>query len=166
MWPFCPLLLSLLLRAAPFCSCSTAYCCCCSDVAIAVAAAVGQHAGPYCCGLHQLQAAPSCSAVLQLLLLQNLGRTIVCSTVPPSPGLKLATTPLALANQQLSLLGCSTCLTRPGQDSVAASLSIVRTIIRSLDQDLQQTGRIHPDCPCPPIVVVTLTVQPKLYCFR
>ncbi len=31
---------------------------------------------------------------------------------------------------------------RPGQDSVAASLSIVRTLIRSSDEDLQQTGRI------------------------
>ena len=44
--------------------------------------------------------------LLLLLLLQLiLGRTIVCTAVLPLPGLKLATAPLALANQQLSLLG-------------------------------------------------------------
>ena len=91
--------------------------------------------------------------LLLLLLLQDLGRTIVCSAVLPSPGLELTTTPLALANQQLSLLG-RTCFTRPSQDSVAASLSIVQTLIRSSDEDLWQTGRIHPDCPCPPIAVL------------
>ena len=31
---------------------------------------------------------------------------------------------------------------RPGQDSVAASLSIVWTLIPSSDEDLQKTGRI------------------------
>ena len=41
------------------------------------------------------------AAPLQLLLLQIQSRTIVCSAVLPSPGLKLATSPLALANQQL-----------------------------------------------------------------
>ena len=56
---------------------------------------------------------------LLLLLLLDLGRTIVCSAVLPLPGLELTTTPLALANQQLSLLG-RTCFTRPSQDSVAA----------------------------------------------
>ena len=39
--------------------------------------------------------------LLLLLLLQIKGRTIVYSAVLPSPGLKLATSPLALANQQL-----------------------------------------------------------------
>ena len=73
--------------------------------------------------------------LLQLLLLLDLGRTIVCSAVLPSPGLKLTTPPLALANQKLSLLGW-TCFTRASQDSVAASLSIVGTLIRSLDKDL------------------------------
>ena len=91
--------------------------------------------------------------LLLLLLLQDLGRTIVCSAVLPSPGLELTTTPLALANQQLSLLG-RTCFTRPSQDSVAASLNIVWVLISSLDKDLQQTGRIHPDCHCPPIAVL------------
>ena len=37
---------------------------------------------------------------------------------------------------------------------MAASLSIVRTLIRSSDEDLWQTGHIHPDCPCPPIAVL------------
>ena len=63
-----------------------------------------------------------------------------------------------LANQQLSLLG-RTCLTRPSQDIVAASLSILRTLICSLDKDLWQTGATHPDCPCPPIAVL----QPLLH---
>ena len=86
-------------------------------------------------------------------MLWILGRTIVCSAVLPSPGLELMTTPLALANQQLSLIG-RTCLMRPGQDSVAASLSLVRTQICSLDKDLWQTGCIHPDCPWPPIAAL------------
>ena len=58
-----------------------------------------------------------------------------------------------VANQQLSLLG-RTCFTRPTQDRVAASLSIVQTLICSSDEDLWQTGRIHPDFPCPPISVL------------
>ena len=43
---------------------------------------------------------------------------------------------------------------RPGQDSVASSWSIVQTLIHSSDEDLQQTGRIYSDCPCPPIAVL------------
>ena len=43
--------------------------------------------------------------LLLLLLLRILGWTIVCSATLPSPGLELATAQLALANQQLSLLG-------------------------------------------------------------
>ena len=39
-------------------------------------------------------------------------------------------------------------------DSVAASLSLVQMLIRSSDKDLRQTGRMHPDCPCPPIAVL------------
>ena len=78
-----------------------------------------------------------------LLLLRILGRTIVCSTVLlPSPGLEFTTTPLELANQQLSLLARN-CSTRPSQDSVAASLSKVQMLIRSLEEDLRQTGCIH-----------------------
>ena len=47
--------------------------------------------------------------LLLLLLLQILGRTIVCRAVLPLAGLELATAPLALANQQLSLLGRDIC---------------------------------------------------------
>ena len=39
------------------------------------------------------------------LQLQILGRTIVCSAILPLTGLEHFTTPLALTNQQLSLLG-------------------------------------------------------------
>ena len=78
----------------------------------------------------------------------------VCSAVLPSPGLKRTSAPLVLSSQQLSLLG-RTCLTRPGQNSVAASLGIVRKLIHSSDEDLWQTGHhIHPNCPCPPISVL------------
>ena len=69
-------------------------------------------------------------------------RTIVYSAILPLLGLELATATMALANQQLSLLG-STCLTRPGLDSMAASLSIVQMLISSLDEDLRQTGHIQ-----------------------
>ena len=86
--------------------------------------------------------------LLLLLLLLILGRTIVCNAVLPSLRLELVTAPLALANQQLSLQG-RTCLTRPSQDSKAASLSLVQMLIRSSNEDLLQTGRIHPDCQSP-----------------
>ena len=92
-----------------------------------------------------------------LLLLQDPGQDnmyIVCITVL----LELMTAPLALANQQLSLLG-RTCSTRPTQDSIAASLSIVWTVIRSSDEVLWQTGCIHPDCPCTPIAVLQPPLQ-------
>ena len=59
------------------------------------------------------------AALLLLLMMMIKGRTIVCSTVLPLP--ELATTPLALANQQLSLLG-RTCLTRP---SIGQRCSII-----------------------------------------
>ena len=100
----------------------------------------------------------SAAAAVSLRMLQNLGRTIVCSAVLPSPQLELTTTPLALANQQLSLLG-KTCLTRPCQDRVEASLSIVQTLISSSEEDLRQTGRIHPNSPCPPIAVLQPLLQ-------
>ena len=147
----------------PFCSCSAAYCCCSATIAAIAtiaAAAVGSQAAPFSCGLHQLLccqglllADPILLQLLLLMLILMLGRTIVCVTVLPSPRLELTTTPLALANQQLSVLG-RTCFTRPTQDRVAASLSIVRTLICSSDEDLWQTGRIHPDFPCPPISVL------------
>ena len=62
-----------------------------------------------------LLAAPLLLLLLLLLLLQILGRTIVCSAVLPLPRLNLATAPLALVNQQLSLLG-KTFLIRSSQD--------------------------------------------------
>ena len=57
-----------------------------------------------CCSFF-VAAAPIYRRLDYMLLLLILGRTIVCTAVLPSPGLKLATAPLALANQQLSLLG-------------------------------------------------------------
>ena len=97
------LLLPLLLAAAPFCCCW----CCCS----------GLPSCSFCCWLlyssyFTARAAPSRSAAAADLEQDN-----ICITVLPSPGLKLATTPLTLAKQQLPLLS-RTCLSRPGQDSV------------------------------------------------
>ena len=48
------------------------------------------------------------------------------------------------------------------------------SLVRSSDKDLRQTGRIHPDCPCPPIAVLQLpateaeyyTVRVLLYTVR
>ena len=100
--------------------------CCCGLPPIAAplliaAAAVGCLAAP--------SAGAALAAPLQglplaapLLLLQILGRKMVRSTVLPSPRLELVTAQLALASQQLSLLGRA-CLTRPSQDSLTASLS-------------------------------------------
>ena len=67
----------LLLQAAPLYSCSAAYCCCCIGL-------------PSCCCRSGLPLAAL------LLLLQILGRTIVCSSILYSR-LKLMTTPMALA---------------------------------------------------------------------
>ena len=130
----CRLLLSLLLlQAAPLLAAPL--------LLIAAAAAVGyQAAAPSAAG---------CSIASPLLL----RRKIVCIAVIPSPRLYLATAPLAQPHQKLSLLG-RTCSTRLDQASVAASLSIVMTLIRSSDEDLRQTGHIHPDCPCAPIAVL------------
>ena len=143
-----------------FCSCSAAHCC---SAAIA-AAAVGSQATPFCCGLHYSScfAAKGCYQLLKCCsncccccCCRTLGRTIVCIAVLPSPGHELTTALFALASQQLSLLG-RTCFTRPTEDSVAASLSIVGILICSSDKDLWQTGRIHPYCPCPPIAVLQM----------
>ena len=113
----------------PFVCCCCCCCCC-------------------CCRL------PLAALLLLLLPAADVGQdNILYSAILPLPRLELATTSLELANQQLSLLG-STCLARPGQSSVAASLSFVRTLIRSSDKDLWQTGCIHLDCPCPPIAVL------------
>ena len=103
----------------PFCSCSAAYCCCCCCCCSSCCCCSGP---PSCFFLLRAalaaplpRAAPSCSAAAA-----GPGcRTIVCSPVLPSPGLKLlATLPLTLVNQQLSLL-VRTCLTRQGQDRTA-----------------------------------------------
>ena len=69
----------LLLQAAPLYSCSAAYCCCCCCIGL-----------PSCCCRSGLPLAAL------LLLLQILGRTIVCSSILYSR-LKLMTTPMALA---------------------------------------------------------------------
>ena len=108
------LLLLLLLQAAPLSSCSAptvqitavaAALLCSADAAVGCQAAAPSAAG--CSSCSAARAAPSCST----LLLRIMGSTftIVCSAVLPLPGLELATAPLALANQQLSLRG-RTCL--------------------------------------------------------
>ena len=56
-----------------------------------------------------------------LLLLRILGRTIVCIANLALPGLELATTPLALANLQLSLLD-RTCLCNMAQPEQCGSI--------------------------------------------
>ena len=92
--PFCPLLLYLLLLNA----CPAAYCCyCCCSCCCS-----GRQVAPFCYRLLQLlscQGLPlAAPLLLQLLLLQNLGRTIVCSGVLPSPRLELTTAISARAN--------------------------------------------------------------------
>ena len=145
----------------PFVRCCCCCCCCrlpnnCSCCFIAAAALLLIAVS---CQAALTALLPGCSQLLCCCncccccLLRMLGRTIVCRVVLPLPRLELATAPLALINQQLSLLG-RTCLTRPRQDNVAASLSFLRTLICSLDKDRCQTGRIHLDCPCPPIPVL------------
>ena len=59
--------------------------------------------------------------LLLLLLLRILGRTIVCIANLALPGLELATTPLALANLQLSLLD-RTCLCNMAQPEQCGSI--------------------------------------------
>ena len=53
------------------------------------------------CSSSSCSAARTAPTVVALLLLQILGKTIVCSTILPSHGLELETVPLALANQHL-----------------------------------------------------------------
>ena len=79
----CPLLLLLLLQAAPL-------------LLISAAAAVGCHAAAPSAAAAlaaPLQGLPLAAPRLLLLLLQIMGRTIVCSGVLPSPGLELMTAP-------------------------------------------------------------------------
>ena len=119
-------------------------CCCCSEL-------LGCSQLLHYKGCPQLLCCCNCCCCC-CCLLRIMSRTIVC----PRPGSNSRPHHwLALANQQLSLLDWA-CLTRPRpcQDSMAASLSIVQTLIRSSDEDHQLTGRIHPDCPCPPIAVL------------
>ena len=110
-------LLLLLLQAAPtfvsaqllIAAADLVICCCCSRLPSC----------SFCCRLRAALAAPLQGLPLAaLLLLQILGRTIVCSSLLPLPWLELENAPLALARQQLSLLG-RTCLTRPSQDRTA-----------------------------------------------
>ena len=157
MYCICPFFrcCGAVVRVAAAVVCSAA-----ANTAAAVAAAHcccrGLPNWSFCCKLHKLlpcsaaRGAPSCSTAATAAAESGQDNSLYAL---PLPRLELETTPLALANQQLSLLG-KTWLTRPGQDSVAASLSRVRTLIHSSDEDLQQTGHIHPDCPCPPIAVL------------
>ena len=133
---------------------------CCCFISAAAATVSCQAAAPSaagCSSCSAARAAPSCSAAAT----DVAAAAPLCNAVLPCPGLNLRPHLLAPANQQLSLLG-RTCLNRPGQDSVAASLSLVQTIIRSSDKDLQQTGCIHPDCPCPPIAVLQPPLQSQI----
>ena len=105
-----------------------------------------------CCHGLRLAVSPQLLLLLPLLLLcRFVCRTIVCTAYLPSPGLEPAPTPLALANQHYPAKQGLFPGSKPSQDSLAASLSIVRTLVHSSDEDPRQTGRIHPDCPCPPI---------------
>ena len=144
-------LLLLLLQAAPFCSCSAAYCCCCC--CFAAAAAVGLLPScSFCCRLHKLLCsccrswAGQYSALAQA---QTRNRTIGTSQPTAVP-----------ARQDLFHQA------PPGQDSVAASLSIVWMLIRSLNEDLWQSGRIHPNCPCPQIAVLQPPLQGPTYIWQ
>ena len=95
IWPFYPLL--LLLPAAALDVLFPA-----AVTAANAAAAVGCQAAPFAAGYvscSTMQGLPL-AALLQLLL-QIQDKTIVCSSILPLPRLKLATSPLALANHQL-----------------------------------------------------------------
>ena len=87
------------------------------------------------------------STAILLLMLRIQGRSIVCSAILPSPRLELSTAPLALANQQLSLLGTRQDLFHQAQPGHRGS-------IPEHSAGLRQTGCIHPNCPCPPVAVL------------
>ena len=138
------------------------HCCCCRLPLfvtallrlIAAAAAVGcQAAAP--------SAAAALAALLQglplaaPLLLRILGRTLVCSAVLQLPAWTCDRT---IGTSQPTTVPARQDMfnqARPGQDSVAASLSIVWALIHSSDEDLY----IHPDCPCPPLAVLRVAVK-------
>ena len=145
----CPLLgQQFFLRCTEFgpfvrCCCCCC-CCCCSAAALSAAidsAAVGCQAASFLLGLHQLlRYCCKCCCCRSRAGQQSLAqicprtaRTHDCTIDTSQP----TTVPTVLGR---------TCLTRPGHDSVAASLRIVWTLICSSDEDLRQTGRIHPDC--------------------
>ena len=129
----------LLLRAAPLCSCSAAaFCCGCS----AAVAAVGcQAATPSVAGCTSCSAAAAYPG--QDNSLQHHSALARARTRPRHWHQPTNNCPCLPARQDLSNQA------RPGQDSVAASFSIVRMLIHSSDEDLRQIGHIHPDCPCP-----------------
>ena len=91
--------MALLSAAAVAAALSVAAASTTAAAALAAAAVVGCLAAPFAAGWAScsLQGLPLADPLQLLLKIQ--GRTIVCSTVLPSRGLKLAT--LALANQQL-----------------------------------------------------------------
>ena len=78
----------------------------------------------------------------------------------PSPGLELASAPLTLVKHHTHRKVACLCPQRPDKGGavrqacylcVSTSLSIMRTLIRSSDEDLWNTVHVHPDCPSPPI---------------
>ena len=78
----------------------------------------------------------------------------------PSPGLELAPAPLTLVKRHTHRKVTCHCPQRPDKGGavrqacylcVSTSLSIMRTLIRSSDEDLWNTVHVHPDCPSPPI---------------
>ena len=88
----------------------------------------------------------------------------------PSPGLELASALYSLVkhtyigllglcyphtwlNQRTDMWGA---VTRPIHVCVATSLSLMRTLIRSSDEDRWHTVHVHPDCPS--LSVATLQV--------
>ena len=131
MGPFC-LLLLLLLQAASHIHIAAPlllYCCCCSAAAAALlllllCCCCSELPGccSFCCRLllaASLPGLPLVSPVLQMLLQLLLpaadhGQDNSLYRCSALTGLELTTTPLALANQQLSLL-CRACLTRPAR---------------------------------------------------
>ena len=93
------LFLLLLLLAAPFCSCSAAYCCCCC--------CSGLPSCSFCYRLHSALPAPLQGLPLAApLMLQILGRTIVCSTVLTLTWARTCDLTIGTSHQQQSLLHC------------------------------------------------------------
>ena len=124
--------------------CCTCCCCCCSGLPSCYS---------FCCRLHQLLRCKSCPQLLHCCCGSRVGQqSVLCK----------CHCAFTQARTRNNTIGTSQPTTVPArqdlfnqawrrQDSVAASFSLVQTLIRSSDEDLRQTSSIHPDCPCPPI---------------